>query len=75
MAAQREPAFEAQEQVLADRLDPLEPLPVEPLGDVQYRGARMRGLHLEPLAHQGLQIPRYAVDAVAFGHRSDESRR
>lgn len=70
VAAQRESSFEAQEEVLADRVDPFQSPAGEPFGDAQPGGARMRRFHLEPLADENLQTPRCAVDAVALGHVS-----
>ena len=52
MAAQDEPALEAQEEVLADGLDAEEPPPVEALRDAGHPRARMRRLDLEPLADE-----------------------
>ena len=68
VAAQDEPALEAQQQVLADRLDRLEPAAVEPLGEALRRRARMRRLDLDPLADEHLQSRGGAVQGVTFGH-------
>src|SRR5437764_4212484 len=68
MAAQDDAAFETQEQVLAGRLDRLEPPAVEPRRKLLDRGARMRGLDLEPLADEDLQPPRGPNERVTFGH-------
>ena len=59
MAAQHEPVLEAQQEVLADRLDPQQPPAVEALGDAGHPGARMRRLDLEPLPDERLE-PRAA---------------
>ena len=68
VAAQHEPAFEAQQEVLADRLDGLEPPPVEPLGDALGRSARMRRLDGHVLADEHLQLPGGAAERVTLWH-------
>jgi hypothetical protein len=68
MAAQDDAAFETQEQVLAGRLDRLEPSAVEPRRKLLDRRARMRGLDLEPLADEHLQPPGRTSERVTFGH-------
>jgi hypothetical protein len=68
MAAQDDAAFEAQEQVLAGRLDRLEAPPVEPWRKLLDRRTRMRGLDLDPLADKHLQPPRGSSERVTFGH-------
>ncbi len=54
MTAKGDSAFEVEQEVLADRLDALEPPAVEPTGDVQCSSARMRGLDLDALTHEHL---------------------
>ena len=68
VAAQDQAALEAQEQVLADRLDRLEPAAVEPLGRERRGCARVRRLDRDALADQHLQPSRRAVERVSLGH-------
>ena len=67
--AEDDAALEAQHQVLPDRLDRLEPPPVELLGDVRRLRARVRRLDLERLADERLKPRRRAVERVALRHR------
>ena len=69
MAAKRDTTLEMEEEILADRLDPLQTPAVEPAGDVQRSSSRMWGLDLDALAHKRLQATSRAVNAVSFGHR------
>jgi len=59
-----------EEEVLADRLDALQTSAVEPAGDVQRFGTRMRGFDLDALTHESLQATSSAMDAVPLGHLS-----
>lgn len=68
MAAQDDAAFETQEQVLACRIDGLEPTTVEPRRKLLDGCARMRGLDLDPLADKQLQPPRGPSERVTFRH-------
>jgi hypothetical protein len=68
VAAQHEPAFEAQEQVLANSLDGEELAAVKPLGDALTRSPRVRRLNADPLADEHLKLARRTVERVAFGH-------
>ena len=68
MAPQDEAAVEAEQEVLALRLHPLEPPAVEPLGEPFHRGARMRRLDLDALADENLQPTGRAVERIAFRH-------
>ena len=68
VAAQDQAALEAQEQVLADRLDRLQPAAVESLGRERRGRARMRRLDRDALADQHLQPSRRAVERVSLGH-------
>jgi hypothetical protein len=52
MAAQDEPAIEAQEKVLPDGLHPIQPPAIELLRKTFHRRARMRRLHLDALADE-----------------------
>jgi hypothetical protein len=61
-------ALEREEQVLADRLDAFEALPVEPLGDPAPRRARVRRLDLDRLAYERLEALRRSMKAVTLGH-------
>ena len=74
VAAQHEAALEAQEQVLADRLDRLEPATVEPLGDEHRGRARVRRLDRDALARRapaacaprgGASLPRASPRTLA----------
>ena len=68
MAPQDDAALEAQEQVLAGRLDRLETPPVEPRRKLLDRCARMRSLDLDPFADEHLQPPGRAGECVSLGH-------
>ena len=68
VAAEHEAALEAQQQVLADRFDPLEPAAVQPVGGEHRGSARVRRLDRQALTDQHLQLARSAVEGVAFGH-------
>ena len=68
VAADDEPALEAEQQVLADRLDRLEHAAVDTRRDLRRLGARVRRLDLEPLADERLQPQRRTVERVALGH-------
>jgi hypothetical protein len=54
VGAQNDTALEAEQQVLADRLDRLEHPPVQALGDSFGPSALVRGLRLDPLADERL---------------------
>ena len=60
--------LEAQEQVLAGRLDGDQPLAVEPGCKLLHRRAGMGCLDLEPLAHERLKTPSDSCQGVAFRH-------
>jgi hypothetical protein len=75
MAAEDEAALEVEQQVLADRLDSLEPAAVQPFRESLDLGLRVRGLHLDTLADEDLQSTRGAVDRIALGHASSMSSR
>jgi hypothetical protein len=68
MAAEDEATLEAEEEVLPDRLDPVEPPAVESLGQALHSGAGMRRLDFDALAHERLQPPGRAVERIPFGH-------
>jgi hypothetical protein len=69
MAPQDEPTFEAEHEVLADRLDPDQAPPVEALGGKCRGCARVRRLDGEPLPNEHLQAPRCAVERITLRHR------
>ena len=68
VAAQDEPALEAEEEVLADCLDVLEPKAVEARRELLHGRARMRRLDLELLSNEHLQATSGAMKGVPFGH-------
>ena len=68
MAAQDQSSLEVEQEVLADRLHPVEPQAVEALGEPLHRGARMRCLDLDPLADENLQPLGRAVERISFRH-------
>ena len=68
MRAEHDPALEAKQQVLADRLDRLEHAPVDALGDALRLRARVRRLRLDALADERLQPSRRPVKGIALGH-------
>jgi hypothetical protein len=65
---QDEAAFEVDQEVLADRLHPLELAAVEPLGKPFHRRARMWRLDLDALADENLQPPGRPMQRIAFRH-------
>src|SRR5262249_9121782 len=73
VAAKNDSLLEAEEQVLADRLDPEKTAAVEPLGEPLDRRPRMRRLDLHLLAHQHLQSASGSRQGVPFGHREGRS--
>ena len=68
VAAQDVAALEAEQQVLAHRLDREQTAAVELLGDPADLRARVRRLHLDLLADERLEAPRGAMEGVSFGH-------
>ena len=68
VAAQRESAFESQEQVLANGVDRLEQSAVESRRDPLGRRHRMRSVNGDALADEHLEPLRGAVERIAFGH-------
>ena len=70
MTPQHEPTLEVEEEVLADRVDRLEPPAVQPLGEALDRGARVRRLDLESLADERLEPCRGPSQRIALGHES-----
>jgi len=70
VAPHDEPALEAQQQVLADRLDALEGVTVDLLRHTGRLSTRVRRLDLELLPDQHLEPLSGASERVAFGHDS-----
>src|SRR6266852_4579834 len=68
MRPQDEPTFEVEDEILADRVDRLEPASVELRRVDRGLRPRMRRFDLDRLADKHLQPPRRAVKRVAFGH-------
>src|SRR5262249_47925710 len=68
VAAQDEAALEAEQEVLPHGLDAFEPPSVEPPGESLDRRTRMRGLDLDALADQNLQLPGGAMERITFRH-------
>jgi hypothetical protein len=68
MTTQHEPTFEAQEQILPDRLDGFEAPSVEPFRDAFRRSTGMWSLDLDALADERLQPSGCAAQRVTFGH-------
>ncbi len=68
MGAKHDSAVEAEDQILAMRLDRLEHVAVDPLGHAPGAGPWMRRLRCDPLADQHLKALRRTVDRVPFGH-------
>ena len=68
MAPDDEAALEAEQEVLAGRLDAFEHAPVDLSGHAGQLGARVRRFDLEPLADEHLEPLRGAHERVAFGH-------
>ena len=69
VAAEHETAFEVEQEVLADGADALEPEAVEPLGQLQDGGARVRGLDGDDLALEGPQALGGTMERVALRAR------
>jgi hypothetical protein len=68
VAAQDEPAFEPEQQVLSDRFDRLQPPSVERRRREGRGRARVRRLDRDALPDEHLQLASGAVQRVAFGH-------
>ncbi len=64
----RDAAFEAEEEVLPDRLDALEPAPVDRLRDAGDEPPRMRGRRRQAEPDERAEPRCGAVEGVAFGH-------
>ena len=63
-----EAALEAEQQVLADRVDAEQAAAVELLRDPAYLGARVRRLDLELLADERLQPASRPMERISFRH-------
>ena len=68
VAPHRDAALEAEEQVLPDRLDALEPAPVDRLRDAGDEPARMRGRRRQAEPDERVEPRCGAMEGVAFGH-------
>jgi hypothetical protein len=68
VAPEHDPALEAQQEVLADRLNGLQPQAVQAFGHSGHRGARMRRLGLDALPDERLETAGGAMHGVALGH-------
>ena len=75
VAPHDDPALEAQEKVLPDRLDADQDASVDALRDSAHRCPRVRSLDLDALAHERLQPVGGAAQGVAFGHAASVARR
>src|SRR6059058_5862311 len=75
MAPQDDAALEAEEEVLADRLDRLERPAVQPLRKSLQRRAGVGRLDLEPLADERLEPARRSVKRIALRHAPERSLR
>ena len=60
--------LEREQEVLADRLDALEAVAVDSLGDPEKRRARMRRVGPDDVALQHAEALRGAMDCVSLGH-------
>ena len=69
MAPHDDPAFEPEQQMLADGLDRLEHAAVDALRDTGRLGARVRRIDLESLPDERLQAAGRTMKRVALGHR------
>ena len=69
MAPERDATLEPEQKVLPERLDGLEPAPVDGRGNARYEPARMgrAGRHAQP--DERSEPCCNAVEGVAFGHR------
>jgi hypothetical protein len=68
VGAEHDSAVEPKDQVLAVRLDRLEHMAVDPLGDALGSGSWMRRVRGYALPDQHLEALRGTVDRVPFGH-------
>jgi hypothetical protein len=68
VAAQDEVPVEREEQVLPDRLDALQLVAVDPLGDAQELRARVRRFGRHDVSDERLEPGRGAVERVSLGH-------
>jgi hypothetical protein len=68
MAPEDESAFEAEQQVLPDRVDLLEAAAVEFGCDPGRGGSRVRRRDLHTLADERLEASCSAVERIALGH-------
>ena len=73
MRTEHDAALEAQDQVLAVRMDGFEQAPVDPLGDALGLRARMGRVGRDSLADEHLQAAGRPVERISLGHVSQVS--
>ena len=74
VAPKDKPALEREEEVLADRLDSLQPLSVQPLGEPQDRCPRMRRLDGDDLPLEDANAVGRTTKTVSLRHSSENAR-
>src|SRR5439155_19711904 len=70
VATQDHSAFEAEQEVLADCVDGLEPPPVQQRRELFHGRTRVWRLDFELVADEHLQASGHAMDCVSFRHRA-----
>ncbi len=75
VTSQHDASLEAQQEILPDCLDRLQPPTVEPLRDPLHGRARVRRLDLDALADQRLQSRRCPPQRISLGHVLEGSDR
>ena len=73
MAPHDDIAVEAQEQMLADCLNPFQDAPVDRSGDAGREPAWVWALRLDALSDEHLEAVRDPMEAVALGHAQPSS--
>jgi hypothetical protein len=68
VAPEHDPALEAEEQVLPDRLDAFEHASVEDTGNSRGLPSWMRALDVQTLSHERLQSLGGSMQRVSLGH-------
>jgi hypothetical protein len=74
MTPHDEASVEGKQEVLADRLDPLERAAVDALGDPERGRPRVRRLGRDDLSFEGAEPLGRAMEAIPFGHASARTR-
>jgi hypothetical protein len=74
MAAQDEPALEAEQEVLANGLDAFQAPAVELLGDTGRPRPWIRAFDLDRLADEHLEASSGAMEGITLGHALDCER-